>query len=301
MGNVVPFGQGYRGRVWQFNEREDDALQYLPHADQVLYLRGFRANMDFDTGRVGERQRVSYRYFRELLEVQRQRGSTAPEVCPTREFVRASIGRLVRAGLVARVENPGHQVGDCMVFLLPLAHVGFIRSNEEPHRNNTGTTTQENPVTARVGSDMSHTSKNDMSHRNQYTSIHNSTSVECENSGECSALPSEPRRFDNCPHQQILALWQKHWPGKSQPNLSQWSGSNGAALLRARWRQAAETRHSKTGERLYVDLETGLDWWDKFLGYLAQSDFLRGANWFEFRWLIKPENFLKALEGKYND
>lgn len=304
MGDVVAFGQPFSGRFWQFNENEDDALQFLPHADQVLYLRGFRANMDFDTGRVGERQRVSYRYFRELLEVRRRRGSTLPEFNPTRDYVRGCIARLIGAGLVVKIENPAHVLGDCMVFFLPLAHVGSIRKFEEPHRNPTGTPPRDSSGDTGAGGDMNPTPENDTNPRNQYTSNNNSTNVECENSDECSAPQLvdqvEQNPLGNCPHSQILSLWQKHFPGKSQPNGSLWVNSGGAGQLRTRWREAAVVQHRDTGERLYHDLATGLEWWDRFLGYLAQSDLLRDSNWFDFRWLIRPTNFSKALEGKYH-
>lgn len=302
MSNVVRLQGRYSGRIWQFNEDEDDALQFLPHADQVLYLRGFRANMDFDTGRVGDRCAVSYRYFRELLEVHRRRGSTLPGVSPTRAMVRGCIDRLESAGLVRRVSGEAHKLGDSMIFFLPLAHLGKVREPEEPHRNDTGATTSAGPALAAVEGGKSDPEENGRNSRNQYTSINNSTNVESKNSDELFGSSSLGGGLSNCPHQEILELWKKHWPGKSQPNPQLWARSDGVKHLRARWREAAQIRHSQTGQRLYTDLASGLEWWDRWLEHLAKRcSYLHTQSWFEFRWLIKPTNFAKALEGKYED
>ena len=33
----------------------------------------------------------------------------------------------------------------------------------------------------------------------------------------------------------------------------------------------------------------------------SESEFLKGAKWFSFEWLVKPNNFIKVFEGQYNE
>lgn len=66
------------------------------------------------------------------------------------------------------------------------------------------------------------------------------------------------------------------------------------AMLRTRWREDAGRQ--------------SLDWWDRLFGYVAKSDFLTGKTSapgrkpfeLDLPWLLKAENFLKVIEGKYH-
>lgn len=311
MGGVQQVQARFPGLVWQWNEDEDAALEYLPWVDQVLYLRGLRRHMDFATGIVGQRRRISYQQFRELLEVQRERGSTAPSERPNLAAVRASLARLERAGLVERIE-PG-AVADRsgvvldMFFKLPLAHVGLVRSFEEQQMNSTGAATRENSALVRVGAGMNNTVTEGMNNTHLYNSNNNnSTDVECQNSGEFSdAVVAIGPGIGDCPHRELLALWSAVFPGLAQPNPSLWARSQSATALRARWREAAAIRHSVTGLPLYADTAGGLAWWRMFFeylrdrcgGFLLRSD----SRFFDLHWLVKKQNFFKALDKKYED
>jgi hypothetical protein len=52
-----------------------------------------------------------------------------------------------------------------------------------------------------------------------------------------------------------------------------------------------------------------LRWWGEFFGYVAKSDFLMGRSQprdrepFEcdLEWLVRPKNFVKVIEGKYEN
>lgn len=103
----------------------------------------------------------------------------------------------------------------------------------------------------------------------------------------------------NCPHETILALWAEYFPSKPQPKT--WSGVRQTNLA-ARWRQgfAEKVRHGqRKGETFYSDLESGVQWWGKFLGYCAKQEFLRNGQFFTLGWLIKPSNFAKVIDGNY--
>ena len=66
-------------------------------------------------------------------------------------------------------------------------------------------------------------------------------------------------------------------------------------LLSRRWRESRERQ--------------SLDWWRQFFGYVRKSDFLMGRTTgrdgrpfdCDLEWLIRPTNFAKVVEGKYED
>jgi hypothetical protein len=108
--------------------------------------------------------------------------------------------------------------------------------------------------------------------------------------------------FPTCPHQEILTLWKKHLPHLSQPRV--WEGTR-QANLRQRWQQAAKpSAYSPKG---YKTLQEGLEWWDGFLGYIAQDTKLAdgfetgGRVWRpDLEWVVNAANFQKIIDGKYN-
>lgn len=109
---------------------------YLSHRAQVLYLRGLRRYMDFSTGVVGDRRRVSFQQMRECLEVNPEKASTVRRYQPTDNEIRASLAQLERRGLIRRLPK-AHKL-DPMRFFLPLAS---IRPNQEPQKNHKRTQT----------------------------------------------------------------------------------------------------------------------------------------------------------------
>lgn len=108
-------------------------------------------------------------------------------------------------------------------------------------------------------------------------------------------------RIPDCPHQEIIGLYAKHLPTLPQPRI--WDGQR-AENLRVRWRWVLTAKRSN-GERHATDLPSGLSFFDRFFGYVAESDFLTGRNgkWqsCSLAWLVKAENFAKVLEGQYEN
>lgn len=105
---------------------------------------------------------------------------------------------------------------------------------------------------------------------------------------------SETRRVStipDCPHSEVLKLWEKHLPMARQP--AEWNEQR-MALLRARWRESKPRQD--------------LNWWDRFFAFCAESKFLTGRTQGKDRrpfllsldWLLKPSNFLKVIEGAYH-
>lgn len=91
----------------------------------------------------------------------------------------------------------------------------------------------------------------------------------------------------NCPHEEIIKLYAEHLPTLTQ--VKKWTDER-RKTLQARWRED-KSRQS-------------LDWWRKFFVYISQSDFLTGkaSNWqADIEWILKPANFIKIIEGKYEN
>ena len=117
-----------------------------------------------------------------------------------------------------------------------------------------------------------------------------------------STDPSSEPAVPDCPQQAILGLYAKHLPMLSQPRL--WEGKR-AELLRSRWRQCAKANAVWPG---YTTEAAGLEFWDRFFAGVAQSAVLTagierrdGPTWKpDLPWLLKAENFIKVIEGKYH-
>lgn len=308
----------YIGRVWQFNEDEDAAMEYLPHSDQVLYLRGMRKNMDFSTGTVGISRRISYQGFKELLEVNRNQGSTKPNYAPSRDELRAMIARLIKVGLLERIQLKTGSRIEPLAFKLPLAHIGrYSVSVKEPHHSPTATPPAQSLELAGSRVDVSPTVESNVSPIHQSIRLNNnSTNVECENSSELSgsaasveakekkkAVNQESGALGPCPWNEILDIWQAEFPARRQPNRNLWIKQAAAGDLRARWKEGPTIDHSSGDRKLYSDRESGLVFWQRFLKHLAKSKFLNSddSKFFDLAWLVKKANFYKTLDGKYND
>ncbi len=117
----------------QWNDAEDGALQGLSAEAQVIYLRGFRRYMNYATGVAGgPARKLSYKALAELISVDPDWGSQRSRTdTPTVGRVRARVAELERAGLVVNHDSCRSKG---LVFKLPLADVGLVRSEKEQHR-----------------------------------------------------------------------------------------------------------------------------------------------------------------------
>lgn len=95
-----------------------------------------------------------------------------------------------------------------------------------------------------------------------------------------------------CPHTQIIDAYHECLPMARR--IRDWTPAR-ASALRTRWR---EDRRRQS-----------VDWWRRFFGYCAKSEFLTGQTSaagrkpFEISldWLVKAENFAKVREGAYHE
>lgn len=101
----------------RLNDEEDAALQGLPLAAQVLYIRGLRRYMDYRTGLVGESRAISWQGLAAVLEVEPHQG-VEDAGKPHKSKVRRLSGWLERAGLV---EMRSDAEAKRLIFFLPKA------------------------------------------------------------------------------------------------------------------------------------------------------------------------------------
>lgn len=96
-----------------------------------------------------------------------------------------------------------------------------------------------------------------------------------------------PSGGSQCPHKEIVALYHETLPELTA--VREWTDTR-KKLLQGRWRESPERQ--------------SLDWWRKFFADIRNSDFLMGRTEKPFRadleWIIRPTNFVKILEGKYD-
>lgn len=338
MDNVVPMaarkksggnsGGGNSANQWLINSDEERALRELGSARAVvLYVLGLRPYMDYSTGMVGAARRVSYQMFSELLEEQRERGSTFPTYKPTINQIRWLIDKLESGGLLRKL--PRQTKKSPMLFRLLLATTGLIRSNEEQQKKvaheqheeqqkkstktniknmrleKSKTHEQHDEQQKKIG-DEPHTSGN--SNTTEFTKV-NSESVTGVTDGSNSAngivvSDSASSRQPACPHTKILEIWDEVMPATTRrPKPALWTSGRAAHKnLTNRWKQCFGIRHSRTGAPLYSDVESGLLWWRGFFEYCKRSQFLMNqCRNFDLPWLVKRENFIKIQEGNYHD
>lgn len=139
----------------------------------------------------------------------------------------------------------------------------------------------------------------DGSHKRQKDS-NTSTNVE-ERIGVDQEKPKS-KTLPNCPHMEILDLWAEIMPDQRQHAKNLWSGSKREKALAQRWKQGFKIKHEITGEPLYTDLASGLDWWGRFFRYLRKSKFLMSDNnWFSLEWIVNRDHFDNIIEKKYHD
>lgn len=107
------------------------------------------------------------------------------------------------------------------------------------------------------------------------------------NGGVVPDKPGTPQ----CPHAEIVALYHEVLP--ELPRVRDW-GEDRQKFLRTRWREDPKRQR--------------IEWWRKFFEYVRECPFLMGESnpspgrqpfFADLEWLIRPSNFRKVIEGKY--
>lgn len=115
--------------ITQWNDAEDEALQGLPLRAQIIYLRGLRRHMDYQTGIVGIKRKIS---LKSLSEVSQEVVNKQFKDAPTKNAIRASLEQLKKVGLIERIGDE-----DQLIFFLKMADV------QRSVQNNHDTTTTQ--------------------------------------------------------------------------------------------------------------------------------------------------------------
>lgn len=119
---------------------------------------------------------------------------------------------------------------------------------------------------------------------------------------EAEDKPLESKRptVPPCPHQQILALYHELLP--ELPRMKIWDGARQQNLT-ARWRERWKAGHYATQadglaywRRMFVYISSRCDW------LMGRSENYGGRKPFQasLDWIVKPQNFAKIIEGKYD-
>lgn len=116
--------------------------------------------------------------------------------------------------------------------------------------------------------------------------------------------PATASQGPDCPHEKLIGLYHELMPTCTK--LEKLTPAR-RALIRARWLDEAKPNRDK--HRGYTTAEEGLAYWRRFFGWCGESKFLTGnapgrnggAPWVaSLPWLMKAENFAKAIEGTYH-
>lgn len=105
------------------NSEELAALYGLPHAQQLVYLRGIRPYMDVKTGLVGVKRRVSLQSIAEELDIQPHQGVKGEKY--SRPQVRRALSALERVGLIGLQSEELQLIVKCH-----LATLGYFTQNK---------------------------------------------------------------------------------------------------------------------------------------------------------------------------
>jgi uncharacterized protein YdaU (DUF1376 family) len=105
-------------------------------------------------------------------------------------------------------------------------------------------------------------------------------------------------RLPPCPHQQVIDLFHELLP--ELPKVIVWNKTR-EGLLRARWKEVAV-------EKKWNSQEEGIEHFRELFGFVRKSKFLMGKTAVngrrpfecELEWLLRPNNWVKVIEGKYH-
>ena len=129
---------------------------------------------------------------------------------------------------------------------------------------------------------------------------------EPENQSEAADQADQPttkQTLPACPHLELLDIFAEKLPELPQPKPELWEGARAKALA-ARWKWCL-TAKKRSGERYATTKAEALDFFERYFGYVAKSDFLTGRDgrWSgcDLAWLVKADNFAKVLQGNYEN
>ncbi len=291
-----------RAMRWLITDEEDQRLQGLTADAQVIYLRGIRRSMDYESG-IAEIGLALMRQKLETIPDPKSRIHERRVDTLTNHYIRARLAELERAELIEKIPKQdrfGRPQYRCLA-----APCGEVRPKFEPQENRKGRTAS---TTASEGADVvrleDHWTAKGAAKEPQGDNRKRSggpgyisTSDEVLVDDAAAQAPSTPpSTAPDCPHREIIQAYHDELPMCPQVRPELWKGER-AAKLRARWRED-ERRQS-------------VDWWRKLFRRIRETcPFLIGQCepppgrrpfQADLEWIVSPKNFAKILEGRYVD
>lgn len=127
-----------------------------------------------------------------------------------------------------------------------------------------------------------------------------------EEEANASSSASRPVSVPDCPVDALIDAYEARLPSLPSVRRSLFKSGKNVAAMRQRWRWVMTAKHERgprKGQRLASSLEEGVSWFDRFFGYVSESDFLTGKSgtWTaNLAWLMTASNFEKVLSGVYH-
>ena len=120
---------------------------------------------------------------------------------------------------------------------------------------------------------------------------------------ESDAGEQSSTALPRCPHAKLIEVFAEHLPMLPTPKTELWGGTR-ARDMRNRWKWVL-TAKAQSGKRYAETEDEAVDFFVRFFGYVAKSDFLTGRNgkWAgcTLAWLMEEANFAKVMEGNFEN
>lgn len=241
--------------------------------------------MDYATGYVGYKRRISYQSLSETVHYMPDRGTHEPAMVLSKKAARCAVDELERAGLVQRI--PAER---SLVLFLPLADTDESlqkrRGTPGAQEGHTPQGHSKNPDSQGMQTNEGHYEGHTPSPDEGHPSGSGNPGITPPNGGESTAGPPP------CPHQQIIDIWHEVLP--ELPRVLRWQGKR-KDHLQARWRE--DKRHQS------------VEFWRGLFEFIRESPWLmgqvdgRGGRPFKLtlEWVVNPTNFTNIIERKYHD
>lgn len=119
-------------------------------------------------------------------------------------------------------------------------------------------------------------------------------------------LTGDPATIPPCPLKQLVGLFVAKVPQLPKPRYELWATSKGADAMRQRWKWLLSPEAVREDSSRYATTAgEGVEWFGRFFDTVAASDFLSGRNdvWknCDLTWLMNKENFMKVVQGNYDN
>lgn len=125
---------------------------------------------------------------------------------------------------------------------------------------------------------------------------------------KASSSGSSKRTAPNCPADELIDAYEAKLPMLPSVRRSLFKAGKNMTAMRQRWGWVMTAKHergARAGLPLATTLEEGIEWFERFFAYAAESDFLTGKNgkWSscDLAWLMTAAKFENVLSGKYHE